>query len=201
MKKLMLLVAMVAMALFVASPALAQPVVNLGDETDETDDVAVDAEDSQLGINDCEAVLDQYNAGFQYGVNQADGDDNRAGVAQSGVEADTAQYCANLLAQVEDTPEVVDEVVVVDEDGDGVISAEEEEAAAAAAAAAGGGGGAGAAGAAGAAGGGAAAAAAAGAGGGGGGGQLPDTGGAALLTLGAGALLVAGGLLARRIVR
>ncbi len=189
--------AMVAMALFVASPALAQPVVNLGDETDETDDVAVDAEDSQLGINDCEAVLDQYNAGFQYGVNQADGDDNRQGAAQSGVEADTAQYCANLLAQVEDTPEVVDEVVVVDEDGDGVISAEEEEAAAAAAAAAGGGGGAGAAGAAG--GGGAAAAAAAG--GGGGGGQLPDTGGAALLTLGAGALLVAGGLLARRIVR
>ncbi len=67
MKKLMLLMAMMAMALFVAAPALAQPVVNLGDETDETDDVAVDAEDSQLGINDCEAILDQYNAGFQPG--------------------------------------------------------------------------------------------------------------------------------------
>ncbi len=33
------------------------------------------------------------------------------------------------------------------------------------------------------------------------GGVLPDTGGASLITLGAGALLVAGGLLARRIVR
>jgi hypothetical protein len=57
--------------------------------------------------------------------------------------------------------------------------------AAAAAAAAGGGGGGGAAGAAGAA----------------AGGALPETGGASLLALGAGALLVAGGLLARRIVR
>jgi hypothetical protein len=51
------------------------------------------------------------------------------------------------------------------------------------------------------------AAATAGGGGGGGaasaaaGGALPDTGGASLLALGAGALLVAGGLLARRIVR
>jgi LPXTG-motif cell wall-anchored protein len=33
------------------------------------------------------------------------------------------------------------------------------------------------------------------------GGELPDTGGASLIALGAGALLVAGGLLARRIVR
>ena len=33
------------------------------------------------------------------------------------------------------------------------------------------------------------------------GGVLPDTGGASLITLGAGALLVAGGLIARRIVR
>jgi LPXTG-motif cell wall-anchored protein len=47
----------------------------------------------------------------------------------------------------------------------------------------------------------------AGGGGGGGsasaaaGGELPDTGGASLIALGAGALLVAGGLLARRIVR
>ena len=47
----------------------------------------------------------------------------------------------------------------------------------------------------------------AGGGGGGGsasaaaGGALPDTGGASLIALGAGALLVAGGLLARRIVR
>ncbi|HEX6710605.1 MAG TPA: LPXTG cell wall anchor domain-containing protein, partial [Rubrobacter sp.] len=31
--------------------------------------------------------------------------------------------------------------------------------------------------------------------------ELPETGGASLLALGAGALLVAGGLLARRIVR
>ena len=50
--------------------------------------------------------------------------------------------------------------------------------------------------------------ASAGGGGGGGGsasaaagGELPDTGGASLFALGAGALLVAGGLLARRIVR
>src|ERR687893_1247047 len=56
----------------------------------------------------------------------------------------------------------------------------------------------------------AAATATAGGGGGGGGGgsasaaaggELPDTGGASLFALGAGALLVAGGLLARRIVR
>jgi hypothetical protein len=61
-----------------------------------------------------------------------------------------------------------------------------------------------------AAGGGTAAATAAGGGGGGGGtasaaaaagGALPPTGGASLIALGAGALLVAGGLLARRIVR
>ena len=62
-----------------------------------------------------------------------------------------------------------------------------------------------------AAGGGTAAATAAGGGGGGGGGTasaaaaaggaLPETGGASLIALGAGALLVAGGLLARRIVR
>ena len=37
--------------------------------------------------------------------------------------------------------------------------------------------------------------------GGGGGGTLPETGGASLIALGAGALLVAGGLIARRIVR
>ncbi|HEU4494427.1 MAG TPA: hypothetical protein VFR69_09555 [Rubrobacteraceae bacterium] len=63
--------------------------------------------------------------------------------------------------------------------------------------------------AAGGAGGGTAAATAAGGGGGGGtasaaaaaGGALPPTGGASLIALGAGALLVAGGLLARRIVR
>ena len=53
----------------------------------------------------------------------------------------------------------------------------------------------------------ASATASAGGGGGGGsasaaaGGTLPDTGGASLFALGAGALLVAGGLLARRIVR
>src|SRR5215203_1126292 len=59
---------------------------------------------------------------------------------------------------------------------------------------AGGGGGGGSAGAAGGGGGGGSASAAAG-------GALPSTGGASLLALGAGALLVAGGLLARRIVR
>ena len=53
----------------------------------------------------------------------------------------------------------------------------------------------------GAAAGGAAAGAAAGAAGAAAGGVLPETGGASLIALGAGALLVAGGLLARRIVR
>ena len=100
---------------------------------------------------------------------------NLAGIAQDlGVSQNQVLACLDSIAAGED--------VNIDDDDATVVA--KGTATATATAAAGGGG----------AGGTAAAATAAG-------GELPPTGGASLLALGAGALLVAGGLLARRIVR
>ncbi len=96
LRKMMILVAMLAMALLVAAPALAAPVVNLGDETDESDDIRIVSRNSQLAANDCEADLEQDNNADQFAFNTANGDDNRQGIAQSGVESDSDAFCGNV---------------------------------------------------------------------------------------------------------
>ncbi len=96
LKKMMVLAAMLAMALLVAAPALAAPVVNLGDEDTESDDVRIVLKGSQGGVNDCEADLEQDNNGDQFAFNDANGDDNRQGIAQSGVESDSDAFCGNV---------------------------------------------------------------------------------------------------------
>ena len=118
------------------------------------------------------AVTGQYNVGNQQDL---------AGIAQElGVSQNQVLACFESIAAGRDV---------------NISTATGTAAAATATATAGGGGGGG------------TATATAGGGGGGGtasaaaGGALPPTGGASLLALGAGALLVAGGLLARRIVR
>ncbi len=97
LKKMMVLAAMLAMALLVAAPALAAPVVNLGDETDESDDVRIVSRNSQLAANDCQTNLEQDNNADQFAFNDANGDDNRQGIAQSGVSSDSEQFCGNAL--------------------------------------------------------------------------------------------------------
>jgi hypothetical protein len=108
----------------------------------------------------------------QYNTNN---DQDLAGIAQElGVSQNQVSACLDSIAAGED--------VNINTAGATVVA---HKATSTATASAGGGGGGG--------GGGSASAAA--------GGTLPDTGGASLFALGAGALLVAGGLLARRIVR
>ncbi|QIN79241.1 hypothetical protein GBA65_12750 [Rubrobacter marinus] len=203
MKKLMMLAAMLAMALVAAAPALAQDAVIEGDDESSTDETSVEAgQYSQVAVNDCEQVLDQ--VAYQYNAPVADvsGDENEVAQGGNGVDAEQVQYCVNLLQGGFNEADV-------DEDDDGVV--EEGEGAAAAAAAA--------------------ASASSGEESSGeessseesssseeesssesseeessgeeeeSSEELPETGGFGLLTLGAGALLVAGGVVARRIVR
>jgi hypothetical protein len=122
---------------------------------------------------------DQIQAAVNTQYQQGEGTGAVAGAAQSlGIDQQQVLACFGTAAALQDS------TVVVDVGDDGTAKAKKGTAHA------GGGGG----GTAGGGGGGTAAAAAAG-------GALPDTGGASLIALGAGALLVAGGLLARRIVR
>jgi LPXTG-motif cell wall-anchored protein len=103
-------------------------------------------------------------------------DQDLAGIAQElGVSQNQVSACLDSIAAGED--------VNIGDDGATVVAHKATSTATASAGGGGGGGG----------GGGSASAAA--------GGTLPDTGGASLFALGAGALLVAGGLLARRFVR
>ncbi len=112
LRKLMLLAAMAAMMLTLFAPAAMAHTtwfahdhdgdndgvtVNLGDEEDVSDDIDVDARNSQLAVNDCQTTVDQNNTGDQRAFNYANGDDNRQGIAQSGVSADTHQGCGNAL--------------------------------------------------------------------------------------------------------
>ena len=186
----MLLAALLAMVLAAAAPAFAQATVDLDDDaassqynTGQQNDQNTVVQDS-ICTNVEQAAANQYNAGDQAaGAEGGDviGDTNAAGGASNIANAlglTTAQVnaCLNQVdvesASAEATPSA---------------SAPVDHASVPA-----GGGGGGGGGSASAAGGSASAAA---------GGELPSTGGSSLLALGAGALLVAGGLLARRIVR
>ena len=174
MRKLMLMAAMLAMVVFAMSPALAQ---EFGDDTN--------------------VVVDQYCP-----VNVTSGDFDNDGDVDAADQAEIAQefgisqeVAAQCIIQIaggditlplpaddgDDTASEDHDYAAengADDDADGYTDegdgSEEEAAAAAAAEASDDDDGAA---------------------------ELPDTGGASLLTLGAGALLVAGGLLARRIIR
>ncbi|HSL00647.1 MAG TPA: hypothetical protein VK869_09950 [Rubrobacteraceae bacterium] len=129
---------------------------------------------------DCSQVQAAAAAQGQYGDATAGDLGSAAAIAQElGITQEQVNACLGGVAAGED-------ITVEGDDGTAAAAAAAGGAAAGGTAAAGG------AAAGGAAAGGSAAAA---------GGALPETGGASLLALGAGALLVAGGLLARRIVR
>jgi hypothetical protein len=122
------------------------------------------------------AVTAQYNTGNEQDL---------AGVAQElGVSQNQVLACVGSIAAGRDVNVNTADGTAAPKDGGGKGTVTAKAGGTAAATAAGGGGGGGTAAAAGAA-----------------GGALPPTGGASLIALGAGALLVAGGLLARRIVR
>jgi hypothetical protein len=130
------------------------------------------------------ADCDQIQAAATGQYNDANNQQNAAGIAQElGVDENQVLACLQSIAAGRD--------VNINAASASAASAASAATATATATAAGGGGGGGGGGSASAA---SAASAAAG-------GALPSTGGASLLALGAGALLVAGGLLARRIVR
>ena len=168
----MLLAAMLAMVLAVAAPAFAQATA-----INEGDDVQYNAV--------CQNILGSFGDITQNQSGNADAvatDDSAAAaeVAQEqGVTVAQVNQCLNDFDGDDDGFVEVDEegVVVAAGDDEGTVSATaaaEDEGSASASATA------------------SATAAAE---------ELPETGGASLLALGAGALLVAGGLVARRIVR
>jgi hypothetical protein len=168
----MLLAAVMAMVLAAAAPAFAQAT----------------AEGGNIQYADCDQI--QAAATGQYNT---DNQQNAAGVAQElGVSQNQVLACLGSIAAGRDV-----NINAASASASAATSTATSKAAKAAkatsTATAGGGGGGGSASA---GGGGSASAASAAAGG-----ALPSTGGASLLALGAGALLVAGGLLARRIVR
>jgi len=192
----MLMASMLAMVLLAASPVMAQ------EQTADQDNAQAGAvEGSGSVVNNAANIVQQCQSGDQYVVDgdgnvlvssvqcnqiinlvQA-GEDAEQAVAQViGVEQDTTgvQY-GDDEAPAGEAPAGEAPAPGVDDDGDGVVDEEGETVAPA--------------------GDDAAAAAEAGDAEAGAVAVLPDTGGASLFTLGAGALLVAGGLLARRIVR
>ncbi len=197
MRKVMLLAAMMAMVLAAAAPALGQGSVNQSA--------------NQFGVVDdsvCSQVyniaVQQYNAGDQTANADAFADAdatagafgtaaaaavaaaNAANIANAaGINVDTVNVCLNNFTTVTPTAKTVTPTAKTVTPKATVHAKKTVTATATAKVAAqvqyGGGGG--------------------GAGGGGGGAMLPETGGASLLALGAGALLVGGGLVARRIAR
>ncbi|ABG05617.1 hypothetical protein Rxyl_2700 [Rubrobacter xylanophilus DSM 9941] len=170
MRKVVLLAAMLAMALFAAAPVLAQANAVGGDV--------------QIQDQDCAQVISVLGQQAQYGdAGAVSGDIGSAAAAdiaqELGISVDAVQNC--LQAGDDINLEQGGTVVVhpghddggdVHGDDNGGTSSEDGATASASASAA----------------------AATG-------GVLPETGGASLIALGAGALLVAGGLLARRIIR
>ncbi len=190
MRKLMMLGALLAMMLVAAAPAVAQIGQEFSEEDVESGDVepAVDISNTGDQVNLCAAILQSANTGNVQ---------NEQGVSQYQDEVDDIEFEGSTI---EITPEAVNECTQVIEQaaaagakgeakaGTGTAEAKVGSPAEASA----GGGGAG-----GSGGGGAAAAA--------GVKELPKTGGigdiAPLLGIGAGALLVAGGLIARRVMR
>ena len=171
MKKVMLLAAMLAMVLAAAVPAFAQATA-----------VTEGSDDGQYNAN---AVCQNIIGSIGDITQTQSGDADAIAADDSAAAADVAQEQGVTINQVNQCLNSAD----VDDDGfvapsEAVVSV---SASASASAPAGGGGGSAAA-----ASPSASASAAA---------VLPETGGASLIALGAGALLVAGGLLARRIVR
>jgi hypothetical protein len=167
----MLLAAVMAMVLAAAAPAFAQAT----------------AEGGNIQYADCDQI--QAAATGQYNT---DNQQNAAGVAQElGVSQNQVLACLGSIAAGRDVN--INASASASAATSTATSKAAKAAKATSTATAGGGGGGGSASA---GGGGSASAASAAAGG-----ALPSTGGASLLALGAGALLVAGGLLARRIVR
>ena len=174
MRKVMLLAAMLAMVLAAAAPAFAQ--ATIGDETQ---------------VVDCSQV--QAAVGAQYGDANAAADDESVAIANISQDLDITQNQVNAclggidgdVAQGgEGGGNIVDfDDDGVDDDGDGAVDEDEGSASASASAEGDDEGSASAS---------AASEDVA---------ELPETCGASLLALGAGALLVAGGLVARRIVR
>jgi hypothetical protein len=173
LRKIMLLAAVMAMVLAAAAPAFAQ----------------ANAVGGSVQYVDCDQI--QAAATGQYNT---DNQQDLAGVAQElGVSQNQVLACLGSIAAGRD---VNINASASASAATSTATAKMKAAKATATATAGGGGGSASAGGGGGGGGGSAAAASAAAGG-----ALPSTGGASLLALGAGALLVAGGLLARRIVR
>jgi LPXTG-motif cell wall-anchored protein len=183
----MLLAAILAMVLAAAAPAFAQATATTDDsgeaqyEQGQQNDQNTVVQDS-ICVNVEQAAANQYEAGDQAAAAESGdliGDTNSAANASNIANAlgiSTAQVNA-CLNQIDVESASASASAPVDHASAGSASAP-----------AGGGGG----------GGGTAAAGSASAAAGG---ELPSTGGSSLLALGAGALLVAGGLLARRIVR
>jgi hypothetical protein len=172
MRKVMLLAAMLAMVLAAAAPAFAQQIG--GDQGPVGGDDAVQAGDNVQYAAVCQNIIGWFQASAAQNAEAdagATGGDNAAAVAEIAQEQNVSVSQVNECLNAFAAP-----------------TAATPTATATATATAGGDGGGG-------GGGGAAAAAAAV------GGTLPPTGGASLIALGAGALLVASGLLARRIVR
>jgi hypothetical protein len=127
---------------------------------------------------------DQIQAAVNTQYQQGEGAGAVAGAAQSlGIDQQQVLACFGTAAALQDSTVVVDGDDGTAKAKKGTVHAKKGTSTAGGGTAGGGGGG-----------GGTGAAAAAG-------GALPPTGGASLIALGAGALLVAGGLLARRIVR
>ena len=172
MRKVMLLAAVMAMILAAAAPAFAQ----------------ANAVGGTIQYADCDQI--QAAATGQYNV--ANNQENAAGIAQElGVSQEQVLACLGSIAAGRDVNINAASASAATSTATGKATATTKGGGmkgTATATAGGGGGGGG--------GGGSASAASAAAGG-----ALPPTGGASLLALGAGALLVAGGLLARRIVR
>lgn len=231
MRKLMLMASMLAMVLLAASPAMAQATGGAGGDASDDSIGGAGGDATNAEYNLCQNIVNditvgQYNdadqtAGDDTANVNVDGDDNAVQLSQDEAQAiaqennttiEIVQQCAQDEsaaingANGDDGEDAVDVgpaaednngdgVVDVADDvnDDGVVGEADTEAASASATAEGGD-------AAASAEGGDAAASAGGAEAGAVS-VLPDTGGASLFTLGAGALLVAGGLLARRIVR
>jgi len=186
MRKVMLLAAMLAMVLAAAAPVFAQSTEIDGDENEVTNEGA----DTQYNAV-CQNIIGSIGDITQNQSGQADAVSNASATADDDSEATVDSEAVAEVAQEQGvTIEQVNECLNdFDVDDDGVVDV--DETVVTVSAAADDEGSAAAAGSASAAAGSASAAAE----------VLPETGGASLLALGAGALLVAGGLVARRIVR
>jgi len=186
MRKVMLLAAMLAMVLAAAAPVFAQSTEIDGDENEVTNEGA----DTQYNAV-CQNIIGSIGDITQNQSGQADAVSNASATADDESEATVDSSAVAEVAQEQGvTIEQVNECLNdFDVDDDGVVDV--DETVVTVSAAADDEGSAAAAGSASAAAGSASAAAE----------VLPETGGASLLALGAGALLVAGGLVARRIVR